>query len=400
MKPILSIIIPTKNRYYYLSYLVDYFHGIEECDIELIIQDNSDDISEKKVFVEKLFMLDDNRIKYQYEQNELSVIENSDRALLAATGEYVCYIGDDDIFSKHLITYVRKAKAKNIDAILPLKFSYNWPDIKSRFYGDKLSGKFSTKDFSGLEKRVSSDEILNRLLYVGGCDILNLPRVYHGIVKHDILREVFKITGSYFPGPSPDMANATALALFVKNMVEVDIPLIVSGHSVKSGGGMGASGKHIGEISNYKHLPKNTAEVWTAEIPFYWSGYTIYAESVMQALKRLNRLDLVAKFNFNYLYATCLVFDSSFKKRIDESIKKSKVKNYNISELKIKFYYFQIWKNRLLHHLKTTAQVALASKASKKIFELENILLVAEKNDTIIEETIPNLFVVNLKNEN
>lgn len=394
MNPLLSIIVPTKNRYYYLSYLVNYFHKIEDNDIELVIQDNSNNISEKAVFVDKLFNLGDTRIKYQYEENELSVIENSDKALLAATGEYICYIGDDDIFSKHLLAYVKRAKAKQIDAILPLKFSYNWPDIKSRFYGDKLSGKFSTKDFSGLEKNVDTNEILNKLLHVGGCDILNLPRVYHGIIKHDLLKEVFKITGSYFPGPSPDMANATALTLFVKNMVEVDIPLIVSGHSVKSGGGMGASGKHIGEISNYKHLPKNTAEIWTKEIPFYWSGYTIYAESVMQALKRMNRLDLVKKFNFNYLYATCLVFDSSYKNRINESIKNSTRENLNISKIKIKLYYYLIWKNRLFHHLKNTLKIVIASKANKNIFEMENILNVAEKNDRMIEKTLPAQFFI------
>lgn len=394
MKPLLSIIVPTKNRYYYLGYLVDYFYKIDDQQVELIIQDNSNDITDKPVFIKKLDSYNDSRIKYQYEESELSVIENSDRALLAASGEYICFIGDDDVFSKHLIAYVRSAKSRQIDAILPMKPSYNWPDIHSRFYGNKLSGKFATKEFNGEEQSVDGKKVLEKLLNIGGCSILNLPRVYHGIIKHDLLKDIFNKTGSYFPGPSPDMANATALALLVQNMVEVDIPLVISGHSAKSGGGMGASGKHIGEISHYKHLPKNTADLWTKEIPFYWSGYTIYAESVIQALKRFNRQDIILNFNFNYLYASCLVFDSHYKKRIKEAINNAEKNGKSVSRLKIQLYFLQIWKDRLLHHLKNNIGIAASSKKNSKVFEFANILEVAEKNDEMIINKVPQLFSI------
>ncbi|MCX8523532.1 glycosyltransferase [Chryseobacterium formosus] len=384
MTPLLSIIVPTKNRYYYLGFLVDYFNKIDYHGIELIIHDNSNDFTDKTDFLSKLTDYNDSRIKYIFIENELSVIENSDRALLEASGEYICFIGDDDIFSKHLINYVIECKLKGIDAILPTKPSYSWPDIRSRFYGNKLSGKFSTKEFFGVEKAVDAKQILATLLKIGGCDILNLPRVYHGIVKHDLLKEIYVKTGSYFPGPSPDMANATALAILVKKMVEIDIPFVISGHSVKSTGGQGAAGKHFGEIKDIKHLPSNTASLWTKDIPFYWSGYTIYAESVIQALKRLNRFDLLEKFNFNYLYACCLVFDSSYKERINKTIKIAKFNKINVSKAKIFFYYIQIWKNRLIHHFKNTIRVAISLKNSKKVFEFENIVQVAEKNDEMI----------------
>ena len=41
MKTILSIVVPTKNRFYYLEFLVKYFNSINSNEIELIIHDNS-----------------------------------------------------------------------------------------------------------------------------------------------------------------------------------------------------------------------------------------------------------------------------------------------------------------------------------------------------------------------
>src|SRR5690606_34728740 len=99
-----------------------------------------------------------------------------------------------------------------------------------------------------------------------------------------------------------------------------------------------------------------------------WSGYTIYAESVIQALTRLERKDLIPKFNFNYLYATCLVFDASYKKRIKEVIKNAQSTDNNISNIKIQLYFFQIWKERLVHHLKNNLRIAASSKKDSKVF--------------------------------
>ena len=63
-------------------------------------------------------------------------------------------------------------------------------------------------------------------------------------------------------------------------------PLIISGQSILSAGGQGAEGNHYGEISKIKQLPKNTSKEWSKKVPLYWSGKTIYAESVLKALKK------------------------------------------------------------------------------------------------------------------
>lgn len=391
MTKLLSIVVPTKNRYYYLKYLVDYFHSIDTDEIELIIQDNSD--VQDVIFNAYLVNLGDCRIIYNYINGHISVVENSDRALLNASGEYITFIGDDDIFSKHIIGFVKEANDKNIDAILPLKSSYTWPDVKPRLYGEKLSGKFIETQITGTIKYLDVNSILDKVLRLGGTNILNLPRLYHGIVKHEILLKVRQKTGSFFPGPSPDMANAVALCRYVKSFIEVDVPFIISGHSGTSAGGQGAKGKHFGEIAELRHLPKNTASDWSLYVPYYWSGYTIYAESVIKALERMNLEALLEKFNYNYLYATCLVFDTNYKDRVKKNIRAMQKVN-QVSFIIILFYYFDVWKNRLMHHLINNLKLIFIKEyigkkeIHKGIYQLEDIFQVAIINDELIEKKL------------
>lgn len=382
---LLSIVVPTKNRYFYLKYLVTYFNQIKDLGIELIIQDNSDELEDQPDFKNFLENLDDPRIIYSFIEEGLSVIDNSDQALLKASGEYVTFIGDDDIFSYHLISFLKEAKAKNISAILPEKSSYSWPDITSRFYGNKLSGKFTQTKISGEKKIISTSEELDKVLELGGTEILELPRVYHGIVKRSILQRIYEDTGSYFPGPSPDMANAIALCNYLDQLLVIDIPFVISGHSSKSTGGQGAAGMHFGEIKNIAHLPQNTAKNWNSEVPFYWSGYTIYAESAIQAIKRLHLNEKLLKLNYNFLYATCLVFDTHYKERIIKTINESIDKKLGVSKIKINILYIKVWFKRIVFHLRNNMKYLFKNNNSEKVFGKNDIYDVAQLNDKMIE---------------
>lgn len=382
---LLSVVVPTKNRYYYLKYLVAYFNDIKDNSIELIIQDNSDELDERPDFLKYLQKLQDSRIIYNYVEEQLSVVENSDRALLKATGEYVTFLGDDDIFSKYIVPFVKEIKEKNIEAVLPEKSSYSWPDIKSRLYGNKLSGKFTQTKITGYVHEVNAKSVLEKVIELGGTDIINLPRVYHAIVKRSVLNKIYQETNSYFPGPSPDIANAVAICKFIETFISIDIPFLISGHSSKSAGGQGAAGKHFGEIKNIAHLPKDTADNWTAEVPFYWSGFTIYAESVIQALKRLKLDHLLQNFNYNYLYAKCLVYDADFRDRIEDTIRVSSSKNLKISKIKINLFFVKFWYSRIVYHLNSNMKYVFKKNNSKSVFKRENSYDVAVLNDEMIE---------------
>ena len=179
------------------------------------------------------------------------------------------------------------------------------------------------------------------------------------------------------------MANAVAICKYIDKYEMIDVPLIISGHSKTSGGGQGAQGQHYGEISKLSFLPKDTAANWDEDVPFYWSGSTIYAESVIQALKRTNRINLMKKFNFEYLIANCFVFDTNYKDRI-EKVYGSKNSSF---KLKVKYYILLIWLKRINFHLiNNLSLIILILKFNNiKRFKKDNILEVAFLNDEMIK---------------
>jgi glycosyltransferase involved in cell wall biosynthesis len=299
MKPLLSIVVPTKDRYQYLNYLVDLFVSIPDKRLELVIQDNSDRQSDD--FLKKLEMINDGRIKYFYHPEHISVVENCDKAILNSNGEYVTMIGDDDGFIPQLVEYVEKMSEKNMDVLLPQKAMYMWPDIVSKNYSGNV-GSVTFQSFNKQLNEINPAKELKKCLDNGGRDLYKMPRIYHAVVSRNCLNKVFKKTNSFFPGPSPDMANAVALSLLKPKTYFVKLPLIISGKGYKSTGGAGMRRAHVGRIEDIRHLPKSTADDWEKNIPRIWTGPTIYAESVIKALKRFDRVDLLKKFNFLRLY--------------------------------------------------------------------------------------------------
>lgn len=88
----LSILIPTKNRYEYLFPVVKtIISKITRDDLEIIIQDNSDDNTKGVRFFEDLA---DFRVKYFYHSGSLPVSDNVELAISNATKDYLTIIGD------------------------------------------------------------------------------------------------------------------------------------------------------------------------------------------------------------------------------------------------------------------------------------------------------------------
>lgn len=315
MRPLLSIAVPTKNRYFYLENFVKSFVVFESKEIELIIHDNSD--IQDFVFLDFLETVNDIRIKYRYSKDPLSMVENCDRSVELALGEYVCMLGDDDGLLFNISMDVVKFCINNkYEAAIVNKAQYYWPGTNHAVWKDLLAGKVFYKHYKFHTKEVSVNYELSNVLRKGSAWSLGLlPRVYHGFVKKEKLDELRLLSGSYFPGPSPDMANAIGLAKVVKHLVEIDVPAVISGHSKKSGGGMGGQKKHHGKIKDQSFLPRDTIKLWPSNIPKFWCGATIYAVSAKEALRRTNNSNQF-ELNLSYLLAYCIVFESNYLKKI------------------------------------------------------------------------------------
>lgn len=314
-KKLLSIVVPTINRYETLQPLVLALMDWKSADFEVIIHDNSTDNSS---FLSFLSRHADERVRYFHHQGYLSAVANCDLALSKAAGEFVCFIGDDDGLAPQIMELCAWMAANKVESAYCNIALYTWPDSEHAVaINNKYNGKLITPDFNRQIKTLDVESEYTKVIRAGGQAMYHVPRVYQGIVAKACLDKVFAQVGTYFPGPVPDMSNAMALAGKVGRHCFVDAPLIISGHSKKSMSGKNSRREHQGEIKKEKSLPPDTIENWHKQVPFFWSAPTIWAQACLEATRKVHREGQLQRFNFAKLYAYCLVFcNRSYYSRI------------------------------------------------------------------------------------
>lgn len=294
---LLSIVVPTKNRYKYLKYLIQLIKGFQSDDIELVIQDNTEDNKEILEYIEKENFV---HLRYFHSTDHLSVSQNSDLAILNSTGKYVCFIGDDDGVTKYIVDCCKWMEDSGIECVTPTGFVYRWPDVVS---SDFLKGTLMYSKPQKQMEILSTSVILNDLMKQGMINRGRLPLLYHGIVKRATLNKIWDTCGSYFPGASPDIANGVALCLVMDKFASSTFPYAYSGASQHLGGGA-AKLKHQAttDFKSLPFLPKNIEQIWNPKIPKVWAECTIWCESSTEAMYKMKREDLVGAVNYEALY--------------------------------------------------------------------------------------------------
>jgi hypothetical protein len=310
--PVFSIVIPTRNRYEYLTHMLRALVKFPSRNFEIVVADNTVDNRQMRELIEALA---DDRIVYAHSAVPMNMHQNCERAIDGARGTYVCMLGDDDGLLEWTPALAEWMEATGIDAVLANLPIYRWPGVVSRILGTPDVGYVVYERPTGVTRQLDVTAELEALARSGGTRLHMVPRVYQGIVRRTSLLALKSAHGTYFPGPSPDIANAVGLAPFVKVMVYVDVPVIVSGTSPKSAGGQGSAGAHVGELTSVQSLPPGTAESWDPRIPRFWSGPTIWAEASLKALELTNS-PARADFNFAFVYASCLVFHWDYRRHV------------------------------------------------------------------------------------
>lgn len=295
---LLSIVIPTKDRYVYLFQLIQLIDSYSLNDIEIVIQDNSSDNAEMLQFLNSNNF---KNLKYFYTSEVIPISQNIDLALSRVNSEYVCLIGDDDGVLPNVVNCVMWMKQKNIDALRSSITVYNWPDYTD-FSSQKLSGALLYDKFSFQYSEIDCIASLKNLSLKGFRHIYSIPKVYQGIVKKKCLDEIYKIGGTYVPGVSPDMANAVALSFVIKKFVTINIPVVLTGQSVNTGGGEKKLKSHVLEIENVTFLPKDAKKKWHKNIPRVWCSQTVWPESALSAIKYMGK-EKEIPVNYDFILA-------------------------------------------------------------------------------------------------
>ena len=306
MNPLLSVVIPTKDRYSTLfSVLNALLKYIDGSDYEIVVQDNSSDNIIAQDYMQNI---NNSRIKYYYSSLHLSVSDNSNLAISNSSGEYVIFIGDDDLVSPYILRIVEMMKRENLDCLTYNRGNYFWSDLSfAKEYAFNYPSSLQyPKHLSITPKILNSDIELQKVLNKGGIFIDNLPCLYHGIVKKAIMGNIKEKFGSYVPGSSPDMAIACALSLVLKEYYYINYPVSITGASKKSAAGLGVKDAHIARIEDVKWLSKNISENWDPKIPKIWTGFTIYAQTIYEVLSIFGN---GGEINYKELYSKMYVYN-------------------------------------------------------------------------------------------
>ncbi|MCA0872112.1 glycosyltransferase [Seohaeicola saemankumensis] len=234
----ISIIIPTRERAFYLDASIRTVLEIDDADIELIVADNASTDNTREV----VQAFDDPRLIYLPSDARVSMRENFNRSLVASSGDYVIFIGDDDAVLTGQFPILRRLlEQEKPDGVSWFKSTYGWP-IEG--YGKKTGGiRFYRDECFGAPVEYDPRSYLDALMR---CDLGQLyptPNIYHGCVSRAYLDRIAPKPGLYFDSTIPDVNLQYRSIYLGGRFLHTFHPFTINGYGPASTGGAHQSPK-------------------------------------------------------------------------------------------------------------------------------------------------------------
>ncbi len=230
-QPKLTICVPSRNRQRYFQETIRSLLTNLRMDVEYVFADNSDDASIMNEFMEEL--LADPRVKYLPSVDRvLPMVENWDRSVEAATGEFICMIGDDDYIDADVADLIRRSQAEQpaMDVLIWSRLTFNWPG--NRPQRCNVAASLDTGVYSVPRATAYQDFFSWR----GGAPTPNMAfGFYHGAVSKHVMDQIkAKFGGKYCEYPVVDFENICKVLVTAKQMVYSGRPFSVLGSCAQS----------------------------------------------------------------------------------------------------------------------------------------------------------------------
>ena len=332
--PLITFVIPTRNRQNCLLSLIqvfERFYAQKNQLFDVVILDNSDDESLRNRVADVSFP-----VKYIYSNEQLSVVDNFNQGVNYLSGEYACFIGDDDLISERIFDLAELMNNEGIDAAVvspKTKAIYFWPGIVDARWGD-VGGNLYFSECSGNVQIVD----LNSAIQASKSRIcdgpLNLPRAYSGLVAKRCIDQVVEKYGTLFGGCSPDIYSSRLLSSVVKRYAIVELPFLVAGASKTSTSAARSQRSDVGGLRDNDHIGRFEHLHWNPVIPEFYSPFTVWSQSYLHAEELLG--GEFSQSSLAYLYVKCLLFTRGNSRHVMASINLSKNKLYLLLLMGIK----------------------------------------------------------------
>ena len=227
-QPLLSILIPTRNRAFYLRYAIQSALNVLSSDIEVIVSENHGSDDGWQV----ANSYSDPRLKVVRPSKPLPMHENWEFLLRQARGRWVTFIGDDDAVMPHCAEYLSYLDSlyPEAEAIVSPRAYYFWEQAYT--VNDEPKCSFS---ISHHVRWQDSKEAL-RLCLADKKQYLYLPQIYSGgFQRRSLIQRVLRLQGGhYFRSVTPDAYSAVAATLHTYRYLEVGMPMAWVGTSPHS----------------------------------------------------------------------------------------------------------------------------------------------------------------------
>ena len=324
MRPLLSIIIATKNRTAYCLGAIESILKIPSPQIELIIQDNSEK-NDLELLVKTYDK--DRRLRYRYTPPPLSSIANFNLGLEVASGKYVCMIGDDDSVNTNIVEIVEWADRNGVDSVTgSIPVNYRWPGIEkdSHKKADGDGGLIRIEGFNCKVRRIDPLKSLEKLIRNGCTNYLlyDFPKFYHGIVKKNLFVKMKSVNGYFIGGLSPDIYTSVGLCFYVRHAVVIDYPITIPGVCNQSTSiTEGENKAQVLDIYSAPHFRDRGEYVFDQRIPPLYCPQTIWADSAIRAITELGDEKLLSNLNLNSLYFQIICLKNDISSAVFDYIK-------------------------------------------------------------------------------
>lgn len=285
--PIVSVVIPTRERSETLVHTLRSALRQDAADYEVLVSDNASDDRTHEVVA----AISDCRLRYVRTARRLSMCDNWEFALSHVRGRYVIYIGDDDaVLPNGIDRLIGLINAKPSRAYMWTPPRYTWP----------IDGRAAEATFIPDPSAVRELDLVRMARFVishGGWRYYEIPGVYHAAVEREVLDEIRRRTGRVFKSTQPDLFTSMCVPAFATRAVHTGRPVTLQGVSARSNAassfarnGKASLERYIEEFGAYRVHPSLCPDL------------PLYARLIVDAilLARDDFPDLYGATNFNY----------------------------------------------------------------------------------------------------
>lgn len=241
--PILSLIIPTRERARYLASCLRTCVASPFERLEILVLDNAS--RDKTPEVAAAAAAHDPRIRYLRGEQRLSMRDNFEKGINESRGRYLGVIGDDDgIFPFTPERVVELFETLDVEAVSAARAHYSWPDLLSPRAGMGLVPRGQ-----GVEVRNARSHLRHLLR---DDNYYQLPCIYHGFVARSAIKRAAAPQGRFFVSSIVDAASSVALGMLNLRYAFSHTPLVINGGSRRSNGASQFGGGSEQEQASWK----------------------------------------------------------------------------------------------------------------------------------------------------